>query len=84
MPLYRRNYKEKVFRVLIISSNYIQTVQEDRDKALQETQSYRNAAERLKHQNRCLKNEMHSRCKVIRDFWRSNFVEGATRSGLIL
>ena len=68
----------------IMIANYIQTVQEDRDKALQlEAQFYRNAAERLKHQNRCLKNEMHSRCEVIRDFWRSNVVEGATRSGLI-
>ena len=52
----------------IMIANYIQTVQEDRDKALQEAQSYRIAAERLKHQNRCLKNEMHSRCEVIRDF----------------
>ena len=69
-------------RIMIV--NYIQTVQEDRDKALQEAQSNRNAAERLKHQNRCLKNEMHSRCEVIRDFWRNNVVEGATRSGLIL
>lgn len=67
--------------IKISVQHYITQLQQERNDAIKNAQSYRNIVDDLQRKNWRLQCEMNDRCDTIRNFWRNNIKEGGTHGG---
>ena len=61
--------------------SFVHEIERQRDGAVRSAQLCRDIAEKLKTENRTLKEDMIQKVETQRDFWRNKILEGQSRSG---
>lgn len=62
----------------------INSLKQEKAKALHHARVYRNVAEKLKSRHRKEMANMSNKVEIVRDFWRNQLAEGCSRSGLMV
>ena len=82
VPVEERMYEYHMTQMVRTDcSLLVKEAREERDKALELAQNFRNIAEQSRREKRELQYDLEAKVEIVRDFWRNEIVKGGLDLG---